>query len=336
MVMYRNCMLIPPKYFLTPRITHLLQRIEASREVIDAFPLPPEIETNIRRQSILKSSLFSARIEGNPLTLEEVTRKPSTDQKRREVYNILKALQFVHQRGQRDVTNSVLFQMHDKAMDGLIDRGHLGKFRNEVSAIYNAAGIAIYLPPPPRQIPGLIEKLFRFVNSDKEQFVPIRACLAHYVFEKIHPFLDGNGRVGRLLFQVVLQKGGYGMKNLVGVEEYLDKHRSDYYHALEESEKDVTDYIEFMLEAVAEMAEFAKNQVLQKQKAEIADTLLPRRAEIFQIIREQNLVAFDTIRRRFLKINERTLRYDLKKLADMGLIQKLGTTKGVYYKPKEK
>lgn len=329
-------MLIPPKYFLTPKISQLLQSIEASREVIATFPIPIEIETNIRRQSILKSSLFSARIEGNPLTLEDVTMRPSTDQKKREIFNILKAMQLVRQRGSRDVTQAFLLQLHQKTMEGLIEKESLGKFRHEVSAIFNTAGIAIYLPPPPRQIPPLIERLLKFINSPKEPFVPIRAILAHYTFEKIHPFLDGNGRVGRLLLQEVLEKGGYGMKGLVSIEEYLDKERNSYYRIFEESEKDVTSAIEFMLEAIADTSEKAKELVVTKQQATIEDTLLPRRAEILHIIKDQQLVAFDSIRRRFLKINERTLRYDIKKLTDMGLVQKLGTTKGVYYKPVKK
>ncbi|MBI4080496.1 MAG: Fic family protein [Candidatus Levybacteria bacterium] len=324
-------MIIPPKYILTPTISKYLQAIEAAKEVIDTITIPPEVETNIRRLGILKSSLFSARIEGNPLTIAEVTGRVSSDQKKREVYNILKGLQLVHDRGARDVTQSFLFQLHLKTMDGMNEKGTLGKYRTEVSAIFNSSGIAIYMPPPPRQIPTLMERLLKIINSSKEQFVPIRAVLAHYTFEKIHPFLDGNGRVGRLLLQSVLEKAGYGMKGLLTVEEYLDKHRSTYYDSLQVSERDVTDYVEFMLEAISETAEKAKHLVLSKQESQAEDYLLPRRAEIYNIIKDHKLVNFDMLRRRFLKVNERTLRYDLKQLQLAGLIRKLGTTKGVYY-----
>jgi len=324
-------MLIPPKYIFTPTIAKHLQVIEAAKSVIDAYPLPPEIETNIRRQSILKSSLFSARIEGNPLTLEEVTGRPSNDQKKHEVYNVLKGLQFIHARGHRDITKSFLLELHKKIMTGLTERNNLGSYRKDVSAIFNTAGIAIYMPPPPRQIELLMVKLLKYINTDKEPFIPIRACLAHYSFEKIHPFLDGNGRVGRLLLQAVLEKSDYGMKGLLTVEEYLDKHRGEYYRGFESSDKDVTDYLEFTLEALAETAEKAKETVLKQKSAEPEDYLLPRRAEILRIIKEQRLVNFDQIKRRFLKVNDRTLRYDLKQLQNAGLIRKLGTTKGVYY-----
>lgn len=328
-------MLIPPKYFLTPTISQQLQVIEASRAVIDAISLPPEVEMNIRRQSVLKSSLFSARIEGNPLTLEEVSHRPSKDQRKQEVFNILQALTVVHERGSRDITTRFLLQLHEKVMARLTTKEASGRFRSETTAIFNAAGIAIYLPPSPRLVSSLTNRLVTFCNSAKEAFVPVRACLAHYTFEKIHPFLDGNGRVGRLLLQSVLEKGGYSMKGSLTVEEYLDAHRSSYYRALEATEKDVTDYLEFMLEAIADTAAQAKALVATKQKVGTEDYLLPRRAEILRIIKDHGLVPFDTIRRRFLAVNERTLRFDLKKLADAGLIRKRGTTKGVYYESRE-
>lgn len=322
-------MLIPPKYFLTPKISQLLSSVEASKEIINAITIPPEIEINIRRQSYLKSSLFSARIEGNTLTLNDVSTRSSKDQKNVEVFNILKALNIILQKRNKDIIAKDILELHSLTMDGLTPS--LGRFRNEVSAIFNSAGIAIYMSPSPRRIPSFMGKLIKFINSQKEPLVPIRACLAHFTFEKIHPFLDGNGRVGRLLLTAVLHKGGYGMKGLISIEEYLDSHRSLYYLGLENSEKDVTDYLEFMLGAIAYTAENAKKMVLEKKDFDAADYLLPRRAEILKIIQDHRIINFDQVRRKFMAVNERTLRYDLKKLADSGFIRKRGTTKGAYY-----
>lgn len=320
-------MLIPPRYRLIPEITKLLSSIEASREVIDAIAIPPEIESNIRRKSTLRSALFSARVEGNPLTMDELARSSET-QKKLEVTNILKAMNFISERPGKDVSAKDILKLHELAMRGL---GDSGAFRTNMEAIFNSAGIAIYMPPPPRQVPALIERLVKYINSDREKFIPVKAALAHFTFEKIHPFLDGSGRVGRLLMQKILTQGGYGMKGLSAFEEYVDEHRSEYYRMLEEPEKDATDYLVFMLDALDTTAKKARELVLQKQEAEVTDYLLPRRAEIYNIIRDLKLIQFDQIRRRFSKVNERTLRYDLKKLADGGLIRKRGTTRGVYY-----
>ena len=116
--------------------------------------------------------------------------------------------------------------------------------------------------------------------------LPARACLAHFVFEKIHPFMDGNGRAGRLLMQSVLHQYGYGMKGMLPIEEYLDNNRLAYYRYLEEPYSDVTEYLHFMLEALAETAKKTKKLILLKQQPLPEDILLPRRAEIFRIIKD--------------------------------------------------
>lgn len=328
-------MIIPAKYFLTPKIIGLLQSIENSRAIIDAAILPPEIESNIRRAATLKSSLFSARIEGNSLTLADLSKTPSRDQKKVEVQNILKALEKTQNRGiKRDLKLKEILELHTLVMNSLLAKEELGRFRKDIGAIFNSAGIAIYLPPRPSQVLPLLTKLVSFINSSKEPTVPLKAALAHYSFEKIHPFLDGNGRVGRLLLQLVLDKGGYGMKGLINLEEYIDSHRTFYYQTLENSEKDVTDFIEFILEAINYGASEAKKLIEEAKQPNLEDYLLPRRTEILNIIKDHRLVDFDVLRRRFLSVNERTLRYDLKKLQEMGFIKKRGTTKGVYYEPR--
>lgn len=322
-------MLIPPKYRLTEEVTKFLQEIEAAKSVIEAVPIPKEVELNIARQTLLKSSLFSARIEGNPLNLDEISDRPSEDKKKREVYNILQAMQSIDRQSNRAISLPYILKLHKLVMSGISYQA--GKFRTEVSAIFTPAGVATYMPPPPGHIASLMEQLVTWINSGKEQFVPIRAVLAHYSFEKIHPFLDGNGRVGRLLTQTILQKSGHGMKGLVSLEEYLNRYKTEYYQGLTLPDTDVTEYLEFMLEMLSEASREVKQIVLTKKNVTKEDFLLPRRAEIFRIIRDHKLVTFDFIHRRFLRVNPRTLRYDLKKLQDGGFIRKLGTTKGVHY-----
>jgi Fic family protein len=324
-------MLIPPKYRLTSNISELLSSIEASRAVIESTFIPPEIEMNIRRESTLKSSLFSARIEGNTLIFDDLNKIPSKDQKKLEVTNILKALNWIYDKKRNKVDTFDILNLQKITMKNLINHENLGKFRHNMEAIFNSAGIVIYMPPPPQLVMPLIKKLIKYVNSPKEKLIPIKAVLAHYSFEKIHPFLDGSGRVGRLLMQEVLSINGYGMKGILSLEEYLDNHRSEYYRMLEESEKDTTDYVEFMLTAISKAAAKTTKLILEKQNPDITDFLLPRRSEILKIIKEHKIITLDQIRRRFARISERTLRYDLKKLQDQKLIKKLGTTRGVYY-----
>lgn len=314
-------------------MSELLAKIEACKQVIDAVNIPPEVELNIRRKSTLKSSLYSANIEGNPLIFDELALLSPKDKKKIEVFNILKAINLIQEKNPAPITKNLILKLHAIAMKGLLHQSHLGKIRDNMEAIFNSAGGVVYMPPPPSHIEELLDKLVDYINGSGERFVPIKAVVAHYIFEKIHPFLDGSGRVGRLLIRQILKNDGYDMKGILPLEEYLENHRTTYYQMLEEPEKDVTAYVEFMLESIAESAEKAKEMVLNHKKVEPEDLLLPRRAELVRLIKEHGLLNFDAIRRRFLAVNERTLRYDLKRLQDGGFINKMGTTNGVFYKP---
>lgn len=331
-------MKVPPDYTLTPKCLSFLQRIEVSKKVLEKVAIAPEWEAIIRRQSLLKSSLFSARIEGNKLRWEEIKESGLTfakSKERLEINNISKALGWVRKefsRKQKGFTKENILHLHELVMKD-VSSYPIGKFRDGPGGIFDSAGTAVYFAPSPKLAASLLEKLLAYLNSESEPLIPVRASLAHFVFEKIHPFFDGNGRVGRILMQAILIKERYDMKGLISLEEYLDNHREEYYTALEAKPPA---YLEFMLEALAVQSEKAVDLALSKNDAppSLEDQLLPRRAEILRIIEDHGLVNFDFLRRRFLAVNERTLRYDLKKLRDLGLVIKKGATKGVFYSSK--
>lgn len=326
-------MLIPPKYILTSKISELLSQIEVNKEIVNTIAIPPKVEQNIRRKSILRSSLFSARIEGNIATLDEYPRLSPKDKKKIEISNIFRAINWILQNKTKNLSTKNILFLHSLAMKSMEYPENTGKFRTKHEGIFNSAGIIVYHAPPPNQVAGLIKRLMEFINQkDHTQFTPIKSVLAHYSFEKIHPFTDGSGRVGRLLMLMILEKEGYGFKGILPFEEKIDLKRDTYYAMLSDPEKNVTAYVEFMLEVIKEASDETKELILSKQKIEDEDLLLPRRGEILRIIREHKIMNLDSIKRRFSQVNERTLRYDLKKLQDAKFIQKLGNTKGVYYK----
>lgn len=324
-------MIIPAQYTLNTQIVTLLNSIASNNEIIKSAVIPPEIEINLRRQTTLHSALFSARIEGSTATIEELT-PGSKIQKKAEVFQILKAVEWMRKTPLKDISLDLILKLHSISMKGL--NPDAGKFRNEVNAIFNSAGIAVYMPPPPTQMNMYLKKLIKFAGSESENFAPIRAALVHYSFEKIHPFLDGNGRVGRLLFQKVLMQSGYDMRGLLSVESYIDKHRAAYYQALDEPEKEATDYVLFMLEALEAASAEARKLVERKEFTEL-DTLLPRRGEMLRIAKEQKIISTDMISRRFLSVNKRTIRNDIAYLVSKGFLTKLGTTRGVFYQAKQ-
>lgn len=214
------------------------------------------------------------------------------------------------------------------AMKGV--SGRIGKFRNEPQAIFNQAGVAVYLAPASFRLPELMKEFVQLASNFGGE-IPVKAAVLQFLFEKIHPFADGNGRVGRLISAQIMQKAGYSFRGLVSIEEMIDKNRENYYQALEPS-RDTNPFIEFFLESFIEQAGLVLNNLNEKKEELPEDSLLPRRQEILEIVKDHPYCSFDFISRRFSLINPKTLHNDLKQLQEKGFIIKAGKTRGVTYK----
>lgn len=309
---------------------YLIAKIDAFRQLFQSLNPKPEIKEKLQRVSLLKSSLYSARIEGNPLT--EPSLLQSTDYlRKKEVDNILHATKFIAEvlSDGKSITKQSFLSLHKIVMRDLTNE--VGFFRKDMGAIFNETGVAVYLPPPPSKINPLIGQLVSFINSDQEKFPIITALISHLIFEKIHPFIDGNGRVGRLLIPLVLRLKKYDFGLCVPVEEYFDNHKADYYYALDIGLKNTSDYLLFMLTAYTKTLDDVKIELHNAIKESDKIYLPPRQEEIWSIIKEHRTVSFDFLRRRFLRIPKRTLRYDIQQLVKQDLIVKIGKTKGSYY-----
>lgn len=322
-------MKFPPTYVINDICSKLLYTLDVLKTAYQLNPLPEKTTLTLRRQSILKSSLFSARIEGNPLTLLDLRDGFANEKNlhQMEIYNITTAFEYLDIHTKDPLSKTIITDLHRLVMQNISTRA--GFFRTEESAIFNQAGIAVYLTPSPSQIHLLLDELITWC-SQNPTYPPVIAAVSHIWFEKIHPFDDGNGRVGRLLSSYILKKSGFDFGGIVPFEEYLDTHRQEYYDALGKDVQDVTGFVEFFLEALITQAK----QTLEEAKnpPEIKyPNLLPRRAEIMEIICDHQMISFDFLSRRFTKIPKRTLHYDLEQLVKNGYIKKLGTTRGVVY-----
>ena len=324
-------MKIPPDFTITPSHLALLSEIESIRRYAEKNQVRIPISTSLRRNSLLKSSLYSARIEGN--TLSEITmQEENTDVETCEIINIMKTLEYIDTTHISTIDHSVIRKFHTMIGDSVFP--DKGIYRKEVSGIFNSEGIVVYMPPPPTQVESLLNALIGYIQNENS-FPLVIAFIAHLVFEKIHPFLDGNGRVGRALIPAILKCKGYKVTLPVTIEEYLDNHRDEYYDTLLNGMTDTGRYVEFML--VAYLEQIKKTEERQEelsQKASILLELTARQEEIHTIIKEHGSVSLNFIIRRFLKIHERTLRNDLAKLIEKNLVVKVGNTKGVEYRAK--
>jgi Fic family protein len=209
-------------------------------------------------------------------------------------------------------------------------RSDAGSIRLEQSAIFNSAGVAVYLTPPPQEIKSLLENWKLQIELSSTHPI-IQAIISHYQFEKIHPFIDGNGRVGRLIISQQLRRSGYDFNGLLILEASIDKSRDEYYFHLQNEKKDLTNFIEYFLILISSSATLAINKIANPDPLRLSSNLLPRRQELLNIIRDHRVVSFDFLHRRFSAIPASTLRFDLLSLQKGGFIQKLGVTRGALY-----
>lgn len=313
----------------SPKIVSHIIQIHTFKDLFDKLPKLPQLQENLLRKSTLKSSLFSARIEGNTLELAEIEGNALGGNEKKEIFQIFNGLKLARSHAET-ATKDFVCEIHSIVMDGLTS--DLGRFRQEPSAVFNSAGVAIYVAPSPSAVPALMNDLTEYINIEEPDLA--RVAVGHFAFEKIHPFLDGNGRVGRILMNWHLGRLGFGFSGLASFEEYLENNRERYYSALATETNDITEFVEFILEAVSVSAEKVILELQEKEEGSVEDTLLPRRAEILAVIRDHKMISFDEIRRRFLLVSPRMLHYDLQYLIKKGLVRKLGATKGAVYVPK--
>jgi len=311
----------------TKDIEQTLIEIEAIKIVFEKLKVLPQVEEKIRRESLLKSSVFSAHIEGNPLSLADVDENDSGEVHQVEIQNLLRAYQHVYRTDfPKTLTIDIVRDLHTQAMKNISSQA--GKFRQEPWAIFDASGSAIHLAPPFFEIPRLISDYINYLNG-LTGHPAILAAISQFIFEKIHPFADGNGRTGRLISALILKQNNYHLRGMLPFEEYTDNHRESYYYALEPS-SDMTEFVEYFLVSIVDTS---KSILKQLDNRPTPNSFLPsRRQEILNIISDHPNCSFDFLTRRFAAVNPKTLHYDLKKLLDLNLIVKIGITRGVLYR----
>lgn len=307
-----------------------LAQIQAHLMLFEQMDINPQVTKKIIHLGQLKSSLYSARIEGiaagekDFITSEDIKSK-------KEIYNIIKALNYLLSTKVDKINLELILKLHQFVCEDVIDMP--GRLRNEAGAIYDQYGSVVYISPESSQIRPLLNELFLYINSEDESQALINAFIAHLIFEKIHPFTDGNGRVGRLLVNAILKVKKFGFDFFIPYEQYLDEHKSDYYYHLDKGLSKPQDYLIFMLTAFLDSVEKVKIQIqkeLDEQKKGFP-LLPPRQEEIYRIIKDHRMISSDFIKRRFLKFPKRTINYELRRLINKGLIIKIGKTKGSFY-----
>lgn len=235
---------LPPDLNWTPTLITALS--DAERELAKLttlagnFPFPRLlIQPFIRREAVL-----SSRIEGTHASLTDLYNFESAqlsflepDDDVREVHNYVQAMDYGLERlDTLPVSLRLIRELHAKLMEG-VRGGQLtpGKFRktqNWIGPAGSTIETATYVPPPLDEMQKALGAMEKFIHADTELPALVRAGLIHYQFEAIHPFLDGNGRVGRLLMVLLLREWNVLPQPLLNLSVYFERYRQEYYDLL--------------------------------------------------------------------------------------------------------
>ena len=256
-----------PPLEMSPSRHKLLERATAALGRLDSVSLLlPEpgifLYSYVRREAVLSSQIEGTQSSFDQLVLFELEESPGVPfEDVVEVSNYVAALEHGLRRLEEGfpLSNRLIKEMHAVLLSS--GRGHgkaPGEFRRSQNWIGGTRpGTAYFVPPPPHYVPECMSELERFLHDTPNPYpVVVKAALAHVQFETIHPFLDGNGRMGRLLIAFILHHDGILSRPLLYLSLFFKRHRETYYRLLDRVriDGDWEAWVDFFLEGVATTA----------------------------------------------------------------------------------
>jgi Fic family protein len=246
-----------PPFEITPAILTLVAKIERLLGQVDASNAGRP-EPRLRKQNRIRTIKDSLAIEGNTLSLEKVTalfEKKRVIGPRREILEVQNAIQAYEMASKWKPEREQDFKKaHAVLMQGLLPCP--GAYRSVSVGIMKGSKVS-HTAPQAARLPELMGQLFRFVGDQRTKLSPlILSAVAHYEIEFIHPFEDGNGRMGRLWAHLILNNY-HPAFDLVPLESLIKESQQEYYRALEASDRagSSTEFVEFSLKLLAEGVE---------------------------------------------------------------------------------
>jgi len=341
-----------PSYNITNKILINIGKIEASEEVIRHAPLLPLWEKQFKEDAIVRSVYHGTHIEGNRLHKDEakdllfgkeVVGRPRDIE---EIINYRKIIDFIDEEAKKKidkVTEQLVKKFHRLLTEKILPDDKLGEYRNKQVIIRNSqTGEVTFRPPSPLEVPFLMREFIYWLNGvDNNQIHPvIKAGIAHHELVRIHPFIDGNGRIARILATLILFLGGYDIRRFFSLEEYYDRDAASYYANLQKaSSGDLTAWLEYFTQGASIEFEKIKDKILKlsrdvKLKEKFGGQqiyLTERQVKVIEYIQEVGFLQNQAFSSLFTDISDDSVLRDIQDLIKKGLIKKIGSTKSARY-----
>ena len=353
--------MLKPRFTITNPILKYIGVIEGAKEVIDYAVMVPAWEAKFKEEARVRTVHFGTRIEGNELNYSQAKRVMEGEEVLargrdiQEVINYRNVLEYIDKLGERYGLNGPgrgaarytevwLKKIHQLITEKILEKERIGEYRTTRVVVKNSqTGEISFRPPLPVEVKVQIEEFFDWLNSDEGKAVhPIlRAGITHYELARIHPFVDGNGRVARAVALLVLLREDYDVKRFFSIEEYFDKNAEEYYGALQAVSKkrgDLTPWLEFFTKALGIELTKIKERVRSlsidfrwRDRLGRQISLSERQIKLIEHLTDNDRLFMRDGRKVLPMVSDDTILRDIKDLMKKGVLKKRGSTKAAYY-----
>ena len=331
MVLYtqKKIIMYTPPFEITSKIIELISNISEKIGEISSIQNNSHY-IQLRKENRIQTIHSSLAIENNSLSLEQITaiidgkRVLGNPNEIQEVKNSVQAydlLLTLNPYNEKD-----LLKAHKLMMQDLVENS--GKYRTDGVGIFDGEKV-VHVAPPAKRIPELMADLFEWLKTSDVHPL-IKSCVFHYEFEFIHPFQDGNGRIGRL-WQTVILKEWKEVFAWIPVETLIKENQKEYYNALGVSDKSAnsTKFIEFMLSIIlTTIKEIIETE--RKVTVNVTQKVTVNQKKIIEAIKENPNITQEKLAE-IVGISRKSIIANMKHLQENGFIKRIGADKNGYW-----
>lgn len=341
--------MMAPRFTITDRIAAGLTKIERARGFLEAAKLSEDWVIQMANRALILEAHHTTHIEGTRLTLEQAEKLmagqpvPDADpDDARELLNYRNAFDLVagYLNAGEPITEGLIREIHKRLVEGVRgDKAHPGEYRVVQNLVVNSAtGKTVYTPPPPGDVPALMQELVSWLNAPGTVHPVLVSGIAQFELVHIHPFCDGNGRSSRLLSTLCLYRAGYDFKRLFTISEYYDRDRAAFYAAIQgvrDHGMDLTGWLDYFVVGLETQMEEVKERGARAIKVDVLmkdHGLNERQGSALRFLMENGKLTIQDYAALYPNATRRTLQRDLKELQDKGLIAAHGATNRLEYR----
>jgi Fic family protein len=341
-----------PKYTINNAILRNIGVIEACREVISHAPLLPYYEKEFQKDAMVRSVHHGTHIEGNELNLDQAEKIIegqhifARERDIQEVINYRKVMEYLgNMPSGKEFDEALLLQLHEMTVEKILSPDRCGVFRTTQVVVRNSlTGEVTFTPPVAMAVPVQTRELLQFIDktSSDDMHPVLKSGIVHYELVRIHPFVDGNGRVSRGLSTFILFQEGYDIRKFFSLEEYFDNDATEYYQALQSVGRaggDLTQWLVYFTRGLAIELSKIKEKIekisvdakLKEKQGGNPIMLSDRQLRIIEYIQKIGYLQNSGFKQLFPMVSEDTVLNELKYLIKHGLVKKVGSTKAARY-----